>query len=127
MLVATIVIDSGNPSNVEVCDDLLEHALVVADIGTRPTKFRRVKEIEDELGRRVGIWGDADVSVQFLTIFVEPGRYDFDVLGYEPSLSSNVVHGAVNKAVAEWRAKGEPERFTTFFEYEAYEDGIEDE
>ncbi|MGR0116382.1 hypothetical protein [Ralstonia pseudosolanacearum] len=127
MAIATILINEGEPTNADVCDDLLDYGIVIVRIGTRPSKYARAKEIEQELKSRLEGRQSSSASVILYTVFVGPERYDFDVLAYKPRINPEQVTAAVEKIVGEWRQRGEPVRFHTYFECDPYDDdGDED-
>ncbi|PMQ04222.1 hypothetical protein DyAD56_16155 [Dyella sp. AD56] len=142
MRIGTIVIDT-DPSRTdsEICDDLLEHEVLIVEIGTRPTKMHRRNAISEELKRRPARWGkEEEGDVLLLTYVVNSqGRictYDtiddldnhdvFDVLYLTDAdgVGFEGAEAAIEKLTMDWRKKGRPGRYLTHFEYD---DSVDDE
>lgn len=145
MAIGTIVIDlDPDRTDSEICDDLLEHDVVIVEIGTRPTKMHRTNAISEELKRRPARWSKEDDDDVLLLTYVinSKGRictygtiddldnYDeFDVL-FLSDVEGVGVKGArvgIEKLTVEWRHKGKPTRYVTHFEYGADMDDDEAE
>lgn len=97
--------------------------MVIAELGSRDRTRKRVREIEDELNKRRNDSGEPPATVSHLTIAVDKGEYDFDVIWWWPeAIDLAEVEEAVRKVVLEWRAQGKPNRETSVFEYVKYQD-----
>ncbi|WP_036112710.1 MULTISPECIES: hypothetical protein [Luteibacter] len=140
MTVGTIVIDlDPDRTDSDICDDLLEHDVVIVEIGTRPTKMHRAQAISEELKQRPERWGKEEDGDVFLLTYVvnSTGRictydtiddldnYDeFDVLFLtdEDGVGTKGVKAGIEKLTVEWRKRGRPRRCATHFEYDLEED-----
>ncbi|WP_369926588.1 hypothetical protein [Xanthomonas sp. NCPPB 2632] len=140
MTVGTIVIDlDPDRTDSDICDDLLEHHVVIVEIGTRPTKMHRAQAISEELKQRPERRGKGeDDDVLLLTYVVnsegrictygtldDPDHCDvFDVLFLTDvdGAGTEGVETAIEKLTVEWRKRGKPNRYTTYFEYDLEDD-----
>ncbi|GAA0913317.1 hypothetical protein GCM10009552_29130 [Rothia nasimurium] len=140
MPVGTIVIDwDTDRTNSNICDDLLEHDVVIVEIGTRPIKMHRAQAISEELKQRPERWAkEEDGDVFLLTYVVDSkGRictydtiddldnYDeFDVLFLtdDDGVGTKGVKAGIEKLTVEWRKRGKPNRYATYFEYDLEDD-----
>lgn len=139
MTVGTIVIDwDPDRTDSDICDDLLEYDVVIAELGTRPTNSLRAQAISEELKQRPERWGKEEDGYAFLQTHVvnSKGRictydtiddldnYDeFDVLFLtdEDGVGSTGVKAGIEKLTVEWRKRGKPGRYATHFEYDPEE------
>jgi hypothetical protein len=139
MTVGTILID-WNPDRTdqEICDDLLEYDVVIAELGTRPTKTHRTKAISEQLRKHPDRWGKEDGNVLLVTYVVNSeghictydtiddiDNYDeFDVLFFSDADGVGVagVEAGIEKLTVEWRKRGKPRRYATHFEHGFDED-----
>ena len=137
MAVGTIVIDTDNRTDSDICDDLLEHDVVIAELGTRPAARSRRESIGDELRQRPERWGKEGNVLLLSFVVNSEGRictYDtiddldnfdvFDVLFLtdRDAVTLDGVTAAIERFTPQWRAKGKPGRYHTHFEYETYAD-----
>jgi hypothetical protein len=140
MTVGTIVIDwDPDRTDSDICDDLLEHDVVIVEIGTRPTKMHRAQAISEELKQRPERWGKEEHGDVFLLTYVvnskgrictydamdDPDNCDvFDVLFLTDvdGVGTEGAEIAIEKLTVEWRKRGKPSRYTTHFEYALEED-----
>jgi hypothetical protein len=140
MTVCTIVIDlDPGRTDQDIGDDLLEHDVVIVEIGTRPTKMHRAQAISEELKQRPERWGKEEDGDVFLLTYVvdskgrictyqtmdDPDNCDvFDVLFLTDvdGVGTEGVEIAIEKLTVEWRKRGKPNRYTTYFEYDLVDD-----
>ncbi|MBB6242989.1 hypothetical protein [Rhodanobacter sp. MP1X3] len=135
MAIGTILIDTNpDQTDSEICDDLLEHDVVIVEIGMRSTKMHRKNAISEELKRRPERWGKEEGDdVLLLTYMVNSkglictydtiddlDNYDeFDVLFLTDvdGIGTKGVKAGIEKFTPEWRKKGKPSRYFTHFGY----------
>jgi len=140
MAVGTIVIDlDPDRTDSDICNDLLEHHVVIVEIGTRPTKMHRAQTISEALKQRPERRGKEEDGDVFLLTYVvdskgrictyqtmdDPDNCDvFDVLFLTDAegVGTDGVEIAIEKLTVEWRKRGKPNRCTTYFEYDLEED-----
>lgn len=135
MALGIIVIDTSPVrTDSDICDDLLACDVLIAELGTRPAKFHRRRSISEALSRRPERWGNEDDDVGLLTYVVNSEgcicTYDtiddldncdeFDVLFLtgRNGVSMNEFEAGIEKMAVEWRKKGRPSRYYTYFECE---------
>jgi hypothetical protein len=145
MRFGSIVIDlDPMRTDSDICDDLLEHDVVIVEIGTRPTKSHRRTAISEALKRRSERWGkEEEGDVVLLTYVVnsegrictygavdDPDNYDeFDVLFLtdHDGVGTRGVKAGIEQLAIEWRQKGKPSRYEKDFQFRDYEDDDEAE